>query len=143
MGENQKRILQMLAEGKITVEEATQLLSLIKEETPADSKNTCKKYKSDAKYLYIRVEPKQGKESKENPRVNVRVPVSLIRSGMKLTSLIPPKVAEDINKELNEKGIGFDVRNLKDEYVVQLVDALRETEIMVDSTEAEIKVYAE
>jgi len=73
----------------------------------------------------------------------VRVPVSLIRSGMKLAALIPPQIADDINKGLKEKGFGFDVRNLKDEYAEQLVDALRDTEIMVDSPEAEIRVYAE
>ncbi|MCX6003620.1 MAG: hypothetical protein NTX46_04270 [Chloroflexi bacterium] len=32
---------------------------------------------------------------------------------------------------------------LKDEYAEQLVDALRDTEINVDSPEAEVKVYAE
>jgi hypothetical protein len=143
MGENQKRILQMLAEGKITVEEASRLLSLIGAETGEDSKNMAREIKPNAKYLYVKVQPKQGRESKENPRVNVRVPVSLIRSGMKLTALIPPQVADDINKGLKEKGFGFDVRNMKDEYVEQLVDALRDTEIMVDSAEAEIKVYAE
>jgi hypothetical protein len=143
VGENQKKILQMLAEGKITVEEASRLLSLIVAETAGEAQNMIKAIKPNAKYLYIKVDPKAGRETKENPRVNVRVPVSLIRSGMKLTALIPPQVADDINKGLKEKGFGFDVRNMKDEYVEQLVDALRDTEIMVDSTEAEIKIYAE
>lgn len=143
MGENQKKILQMLAEGKITVEEASRLLSLIGAETAGEPQNMIKVIKPNAKYLYIKVDPKTGRETKENPRVNVRVPVSLIRSGMKLTALIPSQVADDINKGLKEKGFGFDVRNMKDEYVEQLVNALRDTEIMVDSTEAEIKIYAE
>jgi hypothetical protein len=143
VGEDQTRILQMLAEGKITVEEASRLLSLIGAKTGDDSTVIARSSKPNAKYLYVKVEPKQGKESKENARVNVRVPITLIRSGMKLTALIPPQVADDINKGLREKGFGFDVRNLKDEYVEELVNALRDTEIMVDSTEADIKVYAE
>lgn len=76
-------------------------------------------------------------------RVNVRIPVGLIRAGMKLKALIPPQVADDVNKAMREKGIGFDIRNLKDEYVDELVNALRETEINVDSEEAEVHVYAE
>lgn len=143
MGENQKRILQMLAEGKINVEEASRLLSLIGTDSAGETRDAFKSSKPNAKYLYVKVEPKAGHESQENARVNVRVPVSLIRNGMKLTSLIPPQVADDINRKLRDKGIGFDVRNLKEETIDQLVEALRETEIMVDSTEADIKVYAE
>ena len=37
----------------------------------------------------------------------------------------------------------IDIKNLKDEDVEQLVDALRNTEIYVDSAEAEIIVRAE
>ncbi len=142
MGENQKRILQMLAEGKITVEEASRLLSLIGVES-WETKDSVKGTKSDAKYLYIQVKPKEGQESQKNARVNVRVPVSLIRAGMKLKALIPPQAADDINKGLKDKGIAFDIKNLKDEDVEQLVDALRNTEIYVDSAEAEIIVRAE
>jgi len=143
MGENQKRILQMLAEGKITVDEASRLLALIGVEAAGEFQAPTGETKSSAKYLYVKVDPKTGRETKENPKVNVRVPVSLIRSGMKLTALIPPQVADEINKGLGDKGLNFDIRNMKDEYVEQLIDALRNTEIMVDSTEAEIKVYAE
>lgn len=144
MGENQKKILQMLVEGKITVDEATRLLSLIgADESGEEPLKTARETKSNAKYLYVKVEPKAGRESKENARVNVRVPVNLIRAGLKLTSLIPQHAANDINRELRDKGIGFDVRNLKNEDIEQLVDALRDSEIMVDSTEAEIKVYAQ
>ena len=41
------------------------------------------------------------------------------------------------------KGMGFDIRNLKDEYIQPLIDALGETEIEVDSDDALIKVYAQ
>ena len=143
MGENQKRILQLLAEGKITVDEASRLLSLVGADDGKESRQVPKPARAEAKYLYVKVEPRPGRESKENARVSVRVPVSLIRSGMKLTALIPPRVADDINKGLKEKGFGFDVRNMKEEYVEQLVDALRDEEVMVDSPEAEIRVYAE
>jgi hypothetical protein len=73
----------------------------------------------------------------------VRIPVTLIRAGMKLTSLMPPHVAEDVNKAMREKGVGFDVRNLKDEDIEQLVAALGETEVNVDSEQATVRIYAE
>ena len=67
MSENQKKILQMLADGKISVEEATRLLYLVGErpaEGAEDSKNTGR---PSAKYLYIRVEPKE-----RAPRIGTR-----------------------------------------------------------------------
>ncbi|HEX9975977.1 MAG TPA: hypothetical protein VGA82_01885 [Dehalococcoidales bacterium] len=154
MSENQKRILQMLAEGKISVEEASRLLSLVEDEGgPGGEAAAVKKAKPAPKYLYVRVEPKEGHHHDaeheghhslaEHGRVNVRIPVGLIRAGMKLKALIPPQVADDVNKAMKEKGIGFDILNLKDEYVDALISALSETEINVDSEEAEVRVYAE
>jgi SHOCT-like domain len=155
MGENQKKILQMLAEGKITVDEASRLLSAIwPEREEGERIVTDKAGKPEPKYLYVRVEPKEGHEHKERwghgpgfhgeyGRVNVRVPVSLVRAGMKLTALMPPHVADDVNRALKEKGIGFDIRSIKDEYVEQLIVALGDTEINVDSDEATVRVYAE
>jgi len=150
MGENQKRILQMLAEGKINVEEASRLLSLVGEETGLGAEGAVgvKETKAVPKYLYVRVEPKEGHHGgshslTQHGRVNVRIPVGLIRSGMKLTSLIPAHVADDVTKAMKEKGIGFDIRNMKDDYVNELITALGETKINVDSEEAEVRVYAE
>ena len=154
MSENQRKILQMLAEGKITVDEASRLLYLLGENKDAagEEKGTERVIKPEPKYLYVRVEPKEGAVPperwrhgpyKEPGKVNVRIPVSLVRAGMKLTALMPPQAADDINRALKEKGINFDVRNLKDEYIAQLIDALSDTEINVDSEEATVRVYAQ
>lgn len=143
MGENQKKILEMLAEGKISVDEASRLLSLLDTETAGEPKIQNKETKPNAKYLFVKVEPKAGREIESSPRVNIRVPLTLIHAGMKLSAVIPPQVADDVNRGLKEKGIAFDIRNLKDETIDQFVDALRDTEILVDSTEADIRISAE
>jgi hypothetical protein len=152
MSENQKKILQMLAEGKLSVDEASRLLYLTGDASRTNEPSKESVPKSDPKYLYVKVEPKEGHSSgaewwrhgEHDPgRVNVRIPVALIRAGMKLTALMPAHVADDVNKAMNDKGVKFDVRNLKDQDIEQLIGALRDTEINVDSEEATIKVYAE
>jgi hypothetical protein len=153
MGENQKKVLQMLAEGKISVDEASRLLSLVGGEgRTGEASDTAQTSKGNPKYLYVKVEPKEGHAGPSEPghhgyhdhgKVNVRIPVTLIRAGMKLTSLMPPHVADDVNKAMREKGVGFDVRNLKDEDIEQLVAALGETEVNVDSEQATVRIYAE
>ncbi len=151
MGEYQKKILQMLAEGKLSVDEANRLLSLVEDDNSNRAAATSTLPKRNAKFLYVKVEPKEGyqkhgghwDESHQPERVNVRIPVALVRAGMKLTALMPPEAAENVNKALKDKGMAFDIRNLKDEYIEQLIDALQESHIDVDSEEAIIKVYAE
>jgi hypothetical protein len=146
MGDNQKRILQMLAEGKISVEEATRLLSLVGADNSATGNKAAQNEdpKPAPKYLYVQVEPKEGCARDTAPgRVNIRIPVGLIRAGMKLKALIPPNVANDVNRAMKEKGLNFDIRDIKDEYLEELIAALTDTEINVDSLEAEVRIHAE
>jgi hypothetical protein len=143
MSENQKKILQMLAEGKISVEEATRLLYLIGESAGEGPKDSASTGRVTPKYLYIRVEPKGQDSGSDHGKVNIRVPVGFIRAGMKLKSFIPSHVADDVNKAFKAQGIGFDIRDLKDEYIEGLLTALSENEINVDSTDAEVRIRAE
>src|SRR3989304_4108425 len=115
MAENQRRILEMLEQKKITVEEAERLLSLtgseeVNGDTPA-GQATEKKRK--AKYLRVVVQPDVGSGSAGGgDRVNARVPLSLIRAGMKLATLIPQLAADEVNEALMEEGVDFDMRNI-------------------------------
>jgi hypothetical protein len=144
MSDNQKRILQMLAEGKISVEEATRLLSLMDKDTGnAGNSAAASELKPHPKYLYVRVEPKEGAKDAEHGRVNIRIPVGLIRAGMKLKALIPEQAADDMNRAMKEKGIIFDIRDIKDADLEELINALCDTEINVDSAEAEVRIRAE
>ena len=154
MIDNQKRILQMLAEGKISVDEASRLLALVGKETSgAETPEKSRAGQSLPKYLYVKVEPKEGHRSPgetagrpsmaEHGRVNVRIPVGLIRAGMKLKALIPPHVADDVNQAMKKEGIAFDIRNLSEESIEELVKALADTEINVESDEAEVRIHAE
>lgn len=144
MGDNQKRILQMLAEGKISVEEATRLLSLVEADTGTAGNGTvAREPKSLPKYLYVHVEPKEGAKNQEHGRVNIRIPVGLIRAGMKLKALIPDHAADDMNRAMKEKGFNFDIRDIKDADLQELITALTDTEINVDSAEAEVRIHAE
>jgi hypothetical protein len=162
MGESQKKILEMLAQGKINVDDAHRLLSAIGAEegggtgnkyTGHDAAgNLVNKVLSSRKYLRVTVTPPEtGAEGKGNlfqdgnvERVNVRVPMSLIRAGIKLTSLIPPDALDKANSALKEKGINFDVRNIKPDDIEELVDAIGDMQIDVEGGKGEkVKVYVE
>jgi len=146
MTDNQKKILEMLAEKKISTDEAYRLLNVLgseeggQRETPGVQAGTITK----PKYLRVTVTPKEGADSEHADRVNVRVPMSLVRAGIKLTSLIPKDATDKVNDALREKGINFDVRNIKPEDIEELINALGELEVDVESGHGEkVKVFVE
>ena len=150
MSENQKKILQMLADGKIDVDEAERLMKLINTSGDADfgSGSTYGGVKTMPRYMHIMVTPKPGAGShnggdSHRDKVNVRVPFNLIRAGMKLMTLIPSDAADQVDKAFKEKGFSFDVRRIKDEDMEQLVSALQESHIDVETDSETIKIYAE
>ena len=140
MTENRRQILDMLSEGKISVEEAESLLGLL--EQPASvatsGSDTGEGRKSPPKYLRVVVE-EDGESA--NERVNVRVPMALIRSGVKLAALIPGDATNRMNEKLRENGI--DVGDLKSEDLDQLVDALADMEVDVQDGNGHVRVFVE
>ncbi|MBS3942843.1 MAG: hypothetical protein KGZ32_01190 [Dethiobacter sp.] len=146
MSDSTKRILEMLAANKLTSDEAYRLLTALKnaEETASESDGESAAPKKLPKYLRVTVTPGENAPSDKQDRVNVRVPISLIRTGIKLTSLIPPQAFDHIDDVLKDKGIQFDVRNIKKEDLDDLIDALSDMEIDVESGNGEkVKVFVE
>ena len=146
MNENQKKILEMLAEKKISVEDAYRLLNVIDsaESSQESTLRTETAVKEKAKYLRVTVLPDPVNGNSQNvDRVNVRMPLSLIRAGIKLTSLIPPEAMDKMNGALHDKGINFDVRNVKSEDIEELIEALGDMEVDVESGREKVKVFVE
>ena len=145
MVENKKKVLELLAEKKISVDEAVKLMDLV--DRPGNGGQEAVEgvlIKKKPKYLRVVIEPVAGSKSSMNDydRVNIRVPMSLIRAGVKFTSLIPRDAADKVDGALKEKGINFDIRNIKDEDIEQLVDALGDLEVNIEGKET-VRVFAE
>lgn len=140
MSDNKKRILEMLEAGKITSAEALELLSALE-------KNEEKEKPLDAarkiRYLRVQVDPPHGYAGEGTGKVNIRVPVSLIKAGMKLTSLMPESAAGQVEDALKEKGLNINFKNIKDTDVEDIIEALRELEVDVDGKEGKVRVFAE
>ena len=147
MTESQKKILEMLAEKKINTDEAYRLLNALDsgDSGPREALRTETVFGGKGKYLRVTILPDPEKGNTENvDRVNVKVPMTLIRAGIKLTSLIPGEATDKVNEALREKGINFDVRNVKPEDLEELIGALGEMEVDISSAKGEkIKVFVE
>jgi hypothetical protein len=146
MSEDRSRILNMLAQGKITAEEAARLLDALdtRPSVGAGAATSGPAIKGDPgplidalpKFLFVKVDAENG------DTVDVKIPIALVRSGLKLTSLIPPQAMDQINDSMSEHGMSVDFSNLKPEDIDELVAALREMEINVDSANGDkVRVY--
>jgi hypothetical protein len=147
MTDTQKKVLEMLAQNKITTEEAYRLLGAINSgEGDAAPPRAESRPATKPRYLRVTVQPNpDSPEAGKFDRVNVRIPLSLIRAGMKLTSLIPPHAYDKVNGALKEKGIDFDLRSIKPEDLEDIVEALGDMQIDVEGGQhgERVKVFAE
>ena len=90
MSEETRKVLEMLSNGTVTVPEAEQLLQAVS----ATSQGTEEK-KADPKYFRILVN-KPARDGKKAETVNIRVPMTVIRGGLRLGSVFPGMFAKKI-----------------------------------------------
>ncbi|MEU8242980.1 hypothetical protein AB0C07_32385 [Actinoplanes missouriensis] len=140
MTEQRRDILDMLAEGKITAEEAEQLIAALERNQPPVTAVAETRPKGTAKYLRVEVDTNEGGEP---GRVNVRVPLQLLRAGVRLAALIPPQALTKANAELTKSGVPFDLTQLKPEQLEELIEHLDEVTVEVDQPDSKVRVFCE
>jgi hypothetical protein len=140
MNEQRRDILGMLAEGKITPDEAEQLIAALEREQPPVGASSQARPKGKAKYLRLEVDTT---ENGEPGRVNARVPLQLLRAGVRLAALIPPQALARANAELSRSGVPFDLTQLKPEQLEDLIEQLDEVTLEVDHPEAKVRIFCE
>jgi hypothetical protein len=141
MSEEKKRILEMLAQGKINTDEAERLLAALSdgEQTrPSGQGDTGKK--PEPKYLRVIVEP--GPDSDKPEKVNIRVPFKLIRAGLKLASFIPKNAQAKVNEALQEKGMDIDFSKIKPEDLEEIISQLDDISVNIDGKET-VRIFSE
>lgn len=142
MTENRRQILDMLAQGKINVDEAERLISLVDRPSSGEPGAAEQSGTRRPAPKYLRVVAGDG-SSEEAERVNIRVPMALIRAGVKLASLIPSNVTTKVNEELQRKGVRMDLGNLKGEDVEQFIDAIAKLEVDVQDGKQKVRIFVE
>ncbi len=135
MSSERAKILQMVAKGTITPEEGEKLLSRL---DPAKTTTALAEPELDTgdrksgpfKYLRVVVDG--------SDKVNIRVPIGLIRTGIKLTTLMPLSASEHLSEH------GIDLSQFNDLDGEELMEALGELKVDVDSGNGDVvRVFCE
>jgi hypothetical protein len=147
-----RRILDLLAQGKITVEEADQLLRAVAageskdapavdpppQGTAAESAD-----KPAPKWLRLTVD-KAADDGRPRRQVNIRVPLALLRGGMKLGAVVPRMAPDLVIRRLREKGIEIsELSKLDFSEFENMLTELGDTTIDVDDGRAQLRFSKE
>lgn len=140
MMQERRQVLEMLAEGKISAVEAEMLLEKLNSsgETPSQDSTPdgdgpgAQPKKGPPKYLRVVV------NSTDGDAVNIRVPLALVRTGIKLSSVVPNHVSERLAEQ------GIDLSKLSELDGDELNRALEELTVDVESGSGDtVKVFCE
>ena len=141
MDEQSRQVLQLLAEGKVTAEEAERLINALERVQPDSPAGAASRLKSRPKYLRVLVNADGDGDGPS--RVNIRVPFQLLRAGVRLTSLVPPQALTRANAELAQRGVPIDLTELKPQQLEELIDQLDEVMIDIDDPGSKVQVFSE
>lgn len=148
MNENRRQILEMLATGKINADEAERLLAALEQpaSVPAEQ-NGGGGHKSKSKYLRVLVDADESMTGmKGQTTVNVRVPLQLLRAGVRLAALIPAQAHGQLDEALSRHGVPLTLSQIKPENLEELIDHLEELTVDVNGSEGNqtrVRVFCE
>jgi hypothetical protein len=136
MSREREKILRMVADGTITPEDGERLLGRLDPGAvgttvvePGREPNGEKT--GPLKYLRVVIDS-------DDDKINIRVPIALIRTGIKLTTIIP----SDASEQLSEHGI--DLSRLSELDGEDLMDALRELKVDIEAGDGDvIRIFCE
>jgi hypothetical protein len=145
MNDDRRSVLQMLADGKINADEAERLLGAMERNgaPPRAVGSATSGGNNPPKFLRVSVDTDEPGDDGGPTKVNIRVPMALLRAGVRLTSLIPPAARDQVNAELAKNGVPFDIGQLKPENLEDLVDQLNDLTVDVEQEKTKVRIYCE
>lgn len=152
MGDERKQILDMLASGRVSVDEAERLLAALDPgPAPGDARTspaTSAETRPRPKYLRVLVEADESMTGLRGgtTTVNVRVPMQLLRAGVRLAGLIPAQAHDQVDAAFSKHGIPVTLSQIKPENLEELIDHLADLTVDVDGKDCnttKVRVYCE
>jgi hypothetical protein len=152
MSDDTRRILDMLAQGKITVDEADQLLAAIAASAAHTGEANDRAGAGDPsaqRWVRIRIhkQPKDGREGKE---VNIRVPIAVVRGGMRLGAIIGTFAGEKAAQRMKERGIDLDLSKINADFSKMngaefdaFMKSLDDMNIDIDDGKSQVRITCE
>jgi len=144
MSDETRRVLELLSQGKISVDEADQLLRALKNQGnrgEASPKSEAVNTPTKPRFMRIHVH-KPGKDGREDKDVNIRVPMAVLRGGMRLGTMIPGFHAS-MNARLRERGLDVDLSKIDPTALESMLSEMGEINIDVEQSGEQVRITYE
>ena len=138
MDPDRRSILQMLSDHKITADDAERLIAALDRQAPLAARPA-----SNGSPKYLRVLVDSDEPGSGPTKVNVRVPMALLRAGVRLTAVIPPQARDQINAEMAKNGVPFDIGQMRPENLEEMIDQINDLQVDVDNQRTKVRVFCE
>jgi hypothetical protein len=147
-----RRILDMLSQAKITVDEADRLIKAISAERPADAATAdpASDCRPPVRWFRINIH-KPAKDEAHKPKdVNIRVPIAVVKGGMRLGAIIATFAGEKAAQRMKARGLDLDLSTINGDLSRMngaefdaFMRSLDEMNIEIDDGRSQVRITAE
>ena len=134
MSHETRQVLEMLSEGKVNVQEAEQLLNAVGAASQEEDK------KVEPRYFRIQVN-KPAHDGKKAENVNIKVPITVIRGGLRLGALFPGLLGK--KKIQLDNGTELDLSKIHYTDLEAMIKDIGELSVDVDGGDAQVRIRCE
>jgi len=146
-----RRVLDMLQEGKITVDEADRLLKALSADRPPDTAAADAAADGRDRVRWIRINiQKPANDGHKAKNVNIRVPIAVVKGGMRLGAIIGTFAGDKAARRMKAQGLDIDLAKISSDLSQmngpefdEFLRSLNETNIEIDDGRSQVRITAE
>jgi len=134
MSHETRQVLEMLSEGKVSVQEAEQLLQAV------GSASRSEEGTAEPRYFRILIN-KPARDGKKAENVNIKVPITVVRGGLRLGALFPGMLGK--KKIQLDNGTELDLSKIHYSDLEAMIKDIGELTVDVDGGDAQVRIRCE
>jgi hypothetical protein len=147
-----RRVLDMLQEGKITVDEADRLLKALCTDRPAATAtaDTAADSRERVRWIRINIQKPANDAGHKAKDVNIRVPIAVVKGGMRLGAIIGTFAGEKAARRMKARGLDIDLAKISSDLSQmngpefdEFLRSLNETNIEIDDGRSQVRITTE
>jgi hypothetical protein len=154
MSDERRRVLDLLAQGKITVDEADELLKTLganaAREAAAAPPAGDAASDDPKRTRWVRINVHRANDDRSEKDVNIRVPIAVVKGGMRLGAIIATFAGEKAAQRMKARGIDLDISKINDDLSKMngaefdaFLKSLDDTSIEIDDGRSQVRISCE
>src|SRR5258706_16170586 len=147
-----RRILDMLSQGKISVDEADRLLKALSTDSGSGTATADRPADGgpSARWFRINIRKPADGHAHETKDVNIRVPIAVVKGGMRLGAIIATFAGEKAAQRMKARGLDLDLSTINGDLSRMngaefdtFLKSLGDTDIEIDDGKSQVRITCE